>query len=63
MGKTSTARSGASAYATQDPFAFGADGPQALGVQNMITMMMAPWTAFVALSAEMTRDSLHAFRD
>ncbi len=61
MGKASTARSESSAYAAQDPFAFGADEAQMQGMQNMVTMMMAPWAALIALSAEMTRDALRVF--
>ncbi len=42
----------------QDAFTFGSAAPDMQGVQNLMTMMTAPWTAFMALSSEMAREAL-----
>ncbi|SET59621.1 hypothetical protein [Oceanicella actignis] len=41
-----------------DAFSFGAAEAQLQGVQNMMTLLAAPWRLFLALSAEMARESL-----
>ncbi len=57
MGSGTICNPGKTQGGQQDMFGFGAVEPDMQGVQNMMTMMAAPWAAFMALSMEMAMDA------